>query len=148
MPHTASVCLVFLCLAIWGGAVRGVSVAIQQCIVILVSRFTIFCTFSRSTAHCTVHLCTHIEPFLCILFLSVSLSLYTFHSVKTSTYTTIISNSRVNVSFSAVAVIHNSFNAVGLVFQFTDSPYSHLYTGYMVKVWFKFRPKKDWVRVH
>lgn len=49
---------------------------------------------SRSTAHCTVHLCTHTEPFLCMLFLSVSLSVHTFQPVKTSTCTAIISKSK------------------------------------------------------
>lgn len=78
MPRTVPICLVFSCLAMQRGAVWGVSLAIQQYTVILVSVFTAFCTpclllvaGQQPTALCT---CATI---LCMPFLSLLLSLNT-----------------------------------------------------------------------
>lgn len=126
MPRAAPVCLLFPRLAIHRGAVGGVSLEIQQCTVILVSRLTVFCTFCLllGAGQQPAALCTHMQAFYvcfsCLFHFLATLS----KQLKTFTCTprihfhskcSIHFQSKDNVLFSEAAVVHNSFHTVGFI---------------------------------
>lgn len=117
MPCTVPACLVFPFLAMWRAAVEAVSLESQRCTVILVSRFTTFCTFClllrashQPTAHCTAPVHPHRANYTFAFLISFTFTLH-FPSSKAC-----------KDKSSAIGVTHSSLHAVALVCQFIDSP--------------------------